>query len=162
MINHVGLINDGLNTQSRSCMNNGGQTWTYNQGVILGAIAELHKNQPDFEEYMTTGLELAHASTKSHFLNPGGVLKEPCDGDCGPDAPTFKGVYMRNVMELNEIRKSEHFADYFRTQVQAIEANDKNDKNQYGLLWQGPFDKADASRQQSALEALLALNSVMQ
>ena len=38
MINGQWLINDGL---SSSCENNGGTTWTYNQGVILGALVRL-------------------------------------------------------------------------------------------------------------------------
>lgn len=35
MINGQNLINDGL---TDSCQNNGPTTWTYNQGVILGAL----------------------------------------------------------------------------------------------------------------------------
>lgn len=40
MINSESLINDGLTSD---CKNNGGLTWTYNQGVILGGLANLHK-----------------------------------------------------------------------------------------------------------------------
>jgi len=39
MIGPSGLINDGL---TADCANNGGTTWTYNQGVILGGLAALH------------------------------------------------------------------------------------------------------------------------
>ncbi|MDP9394061.1 MAG: glycoside hydrolase family 76 protein, partial [Actinomycetota bacterium] len=35
MINSSNLVNDGLNA---SCQNNNDVTWTYNQGVILGAL----------------------------------------------------------------------------------------------------------------------------
>lgn len=169
MINGDHLINDGLATDRESCDNNGKPTWTHNQAVVLGAVAEFHKANLHLK-YLATGLRLANASTTSMFLNPGGVLKEPCDPDCttvagDPSAPTFKGVYMRNLMELNHVVKgtqfATRFANYFERQVEAIEAQNKNDKRQYGFYWNGPFDKADAMRQQSAVEALLALGSVM-
>lgn len=40
MINGQSLINDGLDG---NCNNNGLQTWSVNQGVILGALVELSK-----------------------------------------------------------------------------------------------------------------------
>jgi Glycosyl hydrolase family 76 len=40
MINSDGLVNDGLDGH---CRNNGQPTWTYNQGVILGALVELNR-----------------------------------------------------------------------------------------------------------------------
>ena len=47
MINDDHLVNDGLNTQSGGCANNGGTTWTYNQGVVLGGLAELYRGTHD-------------------------------------------------------------------------------------------------------------------
>jgi len=35
-------------------------------------------------------------------------------------------------------------------------ANDRNEAGQFGLRWAGPFDRADASRQTSAVEVLIA------
>src|SRR5262249_13192940 len=43
MINGRHLINDGLDA---SCRNNGQTPWSYNQGVILGGLAELYKVEP--------------------------------------------------------------------------------------------------------------------
>jgi predicted alpha-1,6-mannanase (GH76 family) len=40
MINAQNLVNDGL---TAGCQNNGRSTWTYNQGVIIGALTELYK-----------------------------------------------------------------------------------------------------------------------
>ena len=40
MIGAGGLVNDGL---TAACENNGGVTWTYNQGVVLGGLAALHE-----------------------------------------------------------------------------------------------------------------------
>lgn len=42
MINAEWLVNDGLNSSDpKSCTNNKGITWTYNQGVLLGGLADL-------------------------------------------------------------------------------------------------------------------------
>ena len=40
MINAQNLINDGLTSD---CQNNGQTTWSYNQGVILGGLADLYQ-----------------------------------------------------------------------------------------------------------------------
>jgi hypothetical protein len=39
-------------------------------------------------------------------------------------------------------------------------ASDANEEGQYGLHWAGPFDRADASRQTSAVEVLTAAAAV--
>lgn len=44
MINAGYTINDGLTT---SCENNNGTVWSYNQGVILGALVELNRAAPN-------------------------------------------------------------------------------------------------------------------
>ena len=47
MINGEHLINDGLDRRDPAhCKNNGRNTWTYNQGVILGGLVELNKAAP--------------------------------------------------------------------------------------------------------------------
>src|SRR5690242_19849484 len=55
MINGQHLINDGLQTQSGSCASNGGTTWTYNQGVILGGLTELYHATGDRKLLVTAG-----------------------------------------------------------------------------------------------------------
>lgn len=44
MINAASLINDGL---TPDCRNDGGVTWTYNQGVMLGGLVALHQATRD-------------------------------------------------------------------------------------------------------------------
>jgi hypothetical protein len=39
--------------------------------------------------------------------------------------------------------------------------SDRNAADQFGLRWAGPFDRADASRQSSALEVLTAAAGLM-
>ena len=73
MINAEGLVNDGLNAD---CVNNGGTTWTYNQGVILGALTELSTAIGD-PTLLLAARRIADAAT-SRLVTPSGVLKEPC------------------------------------------------------------------------------------
>jgi hypothetical protein len=50
LINQRGLINDGLDQfqgHNQICANNNQTEWTYNQGVVLGALAFLYELQPD-------------------------------------------------------------------------------------------------------------------
>lgn len=155
MINGDRLVNDGLNDQ---CKNNGGETWTYNQGVILGALVELHA-ATGRAGLLDTARALADASTSSARLNPGGILREPCESNadvCGGDGPTFKGVYARNLGELDRILPGRPYRAYLAAQANAAHAKSRTTLDQYGVHWAGPFDRADASRQASALDLLTA------
>src|SRR5687767_1487789 len=88
MINDKNLINDGLNGK---CKNNGLQTWSYNQGVILGGLVELHransKSNPDDKSLLLQAKRIARAAIK-HLSNADGILVETdkCElrsGNCG-------------------------------------------------------------------------------
>ena len=69
MIGPSGLVNDGLTAKGRS---NGGTTWTYNQGVILGGLAALFEITGD-RAYLQQGESIADAAL-SALLPP--VLAE--------------------------------------------------------------------------------------
>lgn len=153
MINSDNMINDGLND---ACENNGQPTWTYNQGIILGALTELHSATGD-RAYLRTAKRLAGASTDDSGINPKGVLREPCEsGDCGGDGPTFKGVYVRNLAELNAALPNRPYQGYLVKQAKVSYAKDRNRFDQYGLHWAGPIEYISAATQQSATEAQVA------
>lgn len=154
MINGDNLINDGLTT---NCENNRDTTWTYNQGVVLGAAVELYKATND-QKYLDTARKIGLAVIASPNLSPNGILHEPCDkdgADCGPDAPTFKGVFARNLGELNAALPDKPFTDYIRKNTEKIIENGSS-LNQYGLHYEGPFEIFKASTQQSAFEMIVA------
>ncbi|GAB3409343.1 glycoside hydrolase family 76 protein [Flindersiella endophytica] len=154
MINSSNLVNDGLD--NTTCQNNGQTMWTYNQGIVLGGLVELSRATGD-AGMLTRARQLADASTNNGTLNPGGVLREPCEnGDCGGDGPSFKGVYVRNLGELDRALSGRPYRSYLARQADSAYANDRNSLSQYGLHWAGPFDSSDAARQHSALEALVA------
>lgn len=135
MINSGNLVNDGLND---SCANNGQPTWTYNQGVILGALAELHRATGD-ATLLTTARSLANASTSSTYLNPGGVLREVNEGDdCDSDGASFKGAYVRGLGKLNAALGDRPYSAYLDRQADTAYANDRDSLNMYGPHWNGP------------------------
>ncbi len=165
LIGANGLVNDGLDD---SCQNNGGRTWTYNQGVVLGGLAALHQITGD-AAYLRQGEALAHAAltllTKpsphaSHAPHaPHGILVEPAEDATARrdrDRPQFKGIFMRNLYDFYLQSPRPAYREFIADNARSIWANDRNSSNQFGLHWAGPFDKADASRQSSALDALIA------
>jgi len=154
MINNQNLINDGLND---NCQNNGDVTWTYNQGVILGGFVELFKATGD-RGYLDRARKIADAAVASSYLNPNGILHEPCDNngnDCGGDGPSFKGVFGRNMGELNAALDDKPYTEYLRNNANKIYEN-RNTIGQYGLHYEGPFQFHSAASQHSALDMLTA------
>jgi predicted alpha-1,6-mannanase (GH76 family) len=152
MINAAHLVNDGLN---KSCVNNDGTTWTYNQGVILGGLVALYQITGE-RVYLERAEAIALAALHT-LVNARGILIEPCeDADCGGDGPQFKGIFMRNLFILYEADHKAIFRQFILHNAAAIWQHNKNAANQFGLHWDGPFDHADAARQASALDALNA------
>ena len=136
MINSGNLVNDGLND---SCANNGQPTWTYNQGVILGALAELHRATGD-AVLLETARDLADASTGSTYLNPGGILREVNEGDdCTSDGASFKGAYVRGLGKLNVALGDRPYSAYLDRQADAAYADDRDSLGMYGPHWAGPL-----------------------
>jgi len=155
VINGSNLVNDGI--AMNTCANNGAPVWTYNQGVPLAALTELHQATGD-SSLLTKARAMADASTTNASLNPGGILRDPGDaaGGGGADGPTFKGVYVRDLAALNAVLSDHPYTSYLQRQASSAYANDRTGADAYGLLWTGPFDQADAARQQSALDLMNA------
>jgi predicted alpha-1,6-mannanase (GH76 family) len=147
-----GLINDGL---TNACVNNNGPTWTYNQGVVLGGLAALFDITGD-REYLRHGEFIADA-TLSRLTSPQGILTEPCEtAGCNADQTQFKGIFARHLYEFYLRARKREYRDFLLVNADSIWENNRNHRDQFGLRWGGPFDEADASRQSSALEVLVA------
>ncbi len=109
MINPEWLINDGLNsTNPSSCVNNKENTWTYNQGVILGALVDFSIIQKN-SAMIAIAEKIVDATIKTIITNTskGPVLLEKCEvgsqgqqTDCGADGCQFKGIFMRYLAYL--------------------------------------------------------------
>ena len=158
MIGASGLVNDGL---TAACENNGGITWTYNQGVILGGLAALHEISGD-RGYLEQGESIADAAlaqlASPPWASPPGILAEP--GEAGlaakGDHTQFKGIFVRNLGAFCRSSPRPGYRSFILANARSIWDNARNTDNQFGQRWGGPFDQADASRQSSALDALNA------
>lgn len=157
MINASNLVNDGLTIESDgTCVNNGGTTWTYNQGVILGGLSALYEINHD-HAYLDQAEAIADAATHT-LVDQNGILTEPCaTSNCGNgSAVQFKGIFERNLYRLYQASHRPDYRTFIERNADAIWTGDRSDQDQLGLHWQGPFDSADASRQSSALDGLNA------
>ena len=156
-------INDGLDLAT--CKNNNGTIWSYNQGVILGALVEANASSEyyppsesyTYEQYVD---KISH-SAFTRLKDANGIIHDVCEPDCGNDGPQFKGIFMRNLEAAREFM--ERGNDSFAESRAAISKNaasiwdkDRNPDDKLGLVWSGPYMEATAATQSSALDALVA------
>ena len=157
MINADHLVNDGLtiNKATSICTNNGRTVWTYNQGVVLGALSEWSRRSHD-PKLLTEARTLADAGL-NHLTDKAGVLHDECEpASCGGDAPQFKGIFVRNLRILDRAVHDPRYVAFFKTNAESVWSKDRSDGDKLGLVWSGPALPADAATQSSALDALVA------
>jgi predicted alpha-1,6-mannanase (GH76 family) len=156
LIGPHGLVNDGL---TAACVNNGRTTWTYNQGVILGGLAALHEITGD-ADYLRAGESIADSALRG-LTDEAGILTEPCEPTgCDGDQTQFKGIFVRYLHEFLARSGRPAYQGFLLANADSVLANARNSAGQFGMRWAGPFDRADASRQSSALEVLIAATAL--
>ncbi|MEE4545868.1 glycoside hydrolase family 76 protein [Streptomyces sp. V4-01] len=150
MINSSHLVNDGLTS---SCKNNGQQTWSYNQGVVLAGLSELSQATGD-TGLITTARQIADAATSK--LSRNGVLTESCESSgCGADAASFKGIFVRGLRQLATAARTTAYDTWLNAQAASVTAHDTNSGG-FGVSWAGPMREESSSSTASAEDALVA------
>lgn len=160
LINGDGLVNDGLDDR---CRNNGLQTWTYNQGVVLGGLAELYRATGD-AGYLAEAGAIARAALAA-FTNARGVVIEAdgCEtrpGRCGRDGQQFKGILMRNLRYLHDAAPDPAYRASLLANADAIWERDRKGRATLGPAWDGPFFGASGMTQSAALDVLVGAIAV--
>jgi len=148
MINSAQLINDGLNNQ---CTNNGGVTWTYNQGVLLNGLTLLSRaiNDPSL---LTVAAKIIQA-TFSKLTTRDGILNEPCSG-CDGDQLIFKGIFLRHLgyAAANLTAYLPNLSTFLINNSNSVIQNAVCRDGSYGFLWQGPCADQSTAAQSSVLD----------
>ncbi|KAF4980769.1 hypothetical protein FZEAL_3283 [Fusarium zealandicum] len=160
MINAKGLVNDGLTSD---CKNNGLQTWSYNQGVILGGLVELALATSN-GALIEKAHRIAYAAIKE-LTNDHGILIETddCelrDGHCGADGQQFKGIFVRNLRYLHEVSPKALYRRFIIKNANSVWKNNRNKQNQLGVSWTGPYIDATGPSHSSAMDVLVAAIAV--
>lgn len=155
MINDESLVNDGL---TPACKNNGRTTWSYNQGVILGGLVELSQASGDTAPLRKAQL-IAHA-TLSLLIDAGLILHDPTEPHCSEDSVQFKGIFVRNLLRLQEVAPAEEYVRFFQADADSIWKNARSETNEFSCSWSGPAESRGAAATTSALDALIAAASV--
>ncbi|KAK1847115.1 glycosyl hydrolase [Colletotrichum chrysophilum] len=161
MINSKGIINNGLNDR---CKNDMGTTWTYNQGVILGALVELDKATPG-GCCLDDANRIAQAVLKNrNLVNERGILREPCETTgkpCDGDQRLFKGIFTGGLATLHKRSPHPSYRQFLERNAQALWGYGSRN-GQTSLRWTGPFNttELDVGTQYSGVAALVAAASV--
>ena len=163
MINTTNLINDGLSRSAggnarSGCTNNGRTTWTYNQGVILGGLAELAA--ADHDPGLKQAAQKIAESAIGQLADANSILHDPCEPKCGVDGVQFKGIFVRNLVLLDKGQHDKFYESFIEKNADALWENARGPNFQLAERWSGPFDSANAASQTSALDALVGAATV--
>ena len=142
-----GLVNDGL---TAGCQNNGGTTWTYNQGVVLGGLAALCELTGD-PGYLRAGEDIADAALQRPGRPAGHPRRAVRAVRLRRRPDQFKGIFVRYLDDFSRLRQA-GVPGVPPGQRRLRPGTGARTRRPVGLCWAGPFDKADASRQSSAVE----------
>jgi predicted alpha-1,6-mannanase (GH76 family) len=146
MINEAGLVNDGLDD---SCANNGGTTWTYNQGVIVAGLVELWRATGD-DQILARANGIA-AAALAGLVDADGVLREPCEPTgCDADQQIFKGIFAQGLARLHQAGGDPAHAAFLRANADAAWQRARDDRDGIGLRWGGPPGGVTGATQASA------------
>lgn len=158
MINSQHLVNDGLTENNSTCVNNQRTTWTYNQGVLIGGLAELYKATKD-KKYLKEARKIGDAVLSSPLLVKNGILTESCEADdsCDQNQPAFKGIFTRYLSRFNDLLSDQPYTNFLEKQAESVWANDRNASNFYSVHWAGPLENVTIASQTSALALLISV-----
>ena len=152
LVNDLQLVENGL---TDDCRRGEPVYYTYNQGVVIGGLVELHRATGD-ASYLEQAKLIANAAIEN-LVDADDVLRDPKEPEVTGDSAQFKGVFMRHLYTLYQITADPRYGEFIVANAERLWRNARDaESGQIGALWNGPFDVGDAARQSSALDALNA------
>ena len=158
VVNSENYVVDGLNIAT--CQPTG-DVYSYNQGVILGAAAELYGATGN-DTYLDLAENIANtvAQPNSEIASGNSIVQDGCDKSqsCSGDAEGFKGPFIKGLRQLTVARNNTQWVDFIETNAQSIWNNDldfTDDNCVVGQYWAGPVKSPDSISQGNALDAIL-------
>ncbi len=152
MMDSQNLIHDGLTAE---CKSNGRTAWTYNQGVVLGGLVALFRAQGD-PQLLASAHTIARAAIAKLSDTEGVLHDAACEPKCGADGVQFKGVFLRNLADLQGASPRASYVEFAKANAHSLWTRSRDAQNAFGQVWSGPFDAENAASQASALDAFVA------
>jgi predicted alpha-1,6-mannanase (GH76 family) len=72
----------------------------------------------------------------------------------------FKGIFARYLYDFWLQSRQPAYRAFILANASSVWDYGRNAADQFGLRWAGPFDRADAARQSSALDVLIAATAL--
>lgn len=143
IINGDNVINDGID--KNTCKNDGKTVYTYNQGVILGGLAELAKATGD-GQYTDEAKKIVGGAINK--LTENGILTET-SGALDTQGAQFKGVFVRGLAALNGQAPDGLYASFLKKNAETVlhkAANEEGVIGEFGRILISPCNTDDDIR----------------
>lgn len=156
LVNAKNVITDGIT--EKNCQA-GGAVFTYNQGVILGGLVEMHKLTNN-DDHISNAHRIA-AGALDYLTDENDILREKeWPGEVDETGAQFKGIFVRKLAELHTASPRDRYADFLRKNADGVWANARAGNGTIGSKWQGPYDPPSMATQSSGLDLFVAAAQV--
>ncbi|KAF2017161.1 glycoside hydrolase family 76 protein [Aaosphaeria arxii CBS 175.79] len=149
VVNDQNTINDGLD--KNTCKNDGKPVFTYNQGVILGGLAELSRATGD-GRYLEEANKIVNGAFGA--LTQDGILTELFE-NLDEQGAQFKGVFVRGLAALQHQSPNGAYVDFLKKNAKSVLEKARNNDGVIGTKWQGGGSFSTTSHS-SGMDALVA------
>jgi len=92
----------------------------------------------------------------AHLVDSHGVLHDACEPHCGADGVQFKGIFVRNLVQLANHDPNPDYRTFVLTNADSIWQHARGPRDELGEVWSGPPGDANAATQSSAMDAIIA------
>lgn len=146
-------IEDGLD---KDCRPNRNAHYTYNQGVAMAVLAEMYLQCRD-PKYLDLAERIAEATITAQLVTDKGILREMKPEIAqSNDGVQFKGIFIRHLAFLYEVTQKPLYKEFIIRNAHSILADNYDPASKsFGCFWQGPFYRANAAANASALECVI-------